>query len=491
MNIQQFISGNKTQLIAPAGYGKTHTIAKCISQTPENEKQLILTHTHAGIASIKEKFKKLNVPTNKYHIETITGFSQRYVLAYYVKNDVPPQEDTVNYYPFIIKKAKELFQLTSVKRTIQNSYKGLFVDEYQDCTKSQHEMLMVLSEILPIHILGDSMQGIFGFKEPLVCFEKDLNDFEKVEELDTPWRWNNNENNEQLGNNLNNIRNTLNSRNKAINLSEFDSIDFIKANEKDIYSNQSDFRQELNSLILDKSITSLLLIFPEYFVERSFKKGGIIDRAKIKAQIDYTNQLILLEAIDAKEFYSISKNIDDLVLNIYRKRKKIKSMNDNIFSRLFNKGNLKDWIKDDRLINKGGDKSIIKNKLEEKITSFTVSPSIKKLLNIILFMKKDMKFKTKRYDLLNSIIKSMKIAVSEKMTVYEAMVSHKNIVRRVGRKIKGKYIGTTLLTKGLEFDTVVIINAHRFEDYKHFYVAVTRACKKLIIFSEKNILQFN
>lgn len=494
MNIQKFISGNKTLLIAPAGYGKTHTLAECILYTPENEKQLILTHTHAGIISIKDKLKKLNVPTRKYHIETITGFSQRYVLAYYCDNNIPAQEDSNNYYPFIIKKAKELFQFTAVKRTVQYSYQGLFVDEYQDCTKSQHEMLMVLSEILPIHILGDSMQGIFGFKEPLVCFEKDLNDFEKVEELEIPWRWIKDGNNKQLGDNLKNIRNTLDSRNKTINLSEFDSINFIVADENDIYSNQSNLRQTLNSLITNRETNSLLLIFPEYINKnngRNIPKGGINDRGKIKTQIDYSNQLILLEAIDAKDFYSITKIIDDLVLNISRKRKKIKSMNDNLFTKLFNKSNLNDWIKDDRLINKGGDKSIIKNKLEEKINSFIVSPSIKKLLDIIFFMKKDMKFKTKRYDLLNSIIKSMNIAISEKMTVYEAMVSHKNIVRRVGRKIHGKCIGTTLLTKGLEFDTVAILNAHRIEDYKHFYVAVTRACKKLVVFSEKNILQFN
>ena len=491
MNINKFISGNKTLLIAPAGYGKTHTIAKCILQTPENEKQLILTHTHAGITSIRGKFKKLNVPTSKYHIETITGFAQRYVLAYYVGNDIPPQEDSGIYYSFLIKIAKKLFKKNSIKRTVKYSYNGLFVDEYQDCTKSQHEMLMVLSEILPIHILGDPMQGIFGFKEPLVDFENDLNDFEKVEELDTPWRWNKEGNNLQLGNNLKNIRNALKSRNKRINLSEFASINFIEANEKDIYSNNSVLRQTLNNLITNREINSLLLIFPEYFDERSFKKGGINDRAKIKAQIDYSNQLILLEAIDAKDFYIISKNIDDLILNISRKRKKIKVMNDKLFLKLFNKGDLNKWIKDDRLINKNGNNRIIKNVLEKITNDFISSPSTRKLLDIILFMKKDLKFKTKRYDLLDSIIKSMNIAITEKISVYNAMVKHKNIVRRVGRKVQGKYIGTTLLTKGLEFDTVVILNAHRIDDYKHFYVAITRACNKLIIFSKKKILEFN
>lgn len=497
MNINKFILGNKTLLIAPAGYGKTHMIAECILHTPENEKQLILTHTNAGIASIKEKLKKLSVSTHKYHIETITGFAQKYVLAYYIGNDIPPQESSKDYYPFIIKNAKELFQKNSIRRVVKCSYNGLFIDEYQDCTKSQHEMLIVLAEILPIHILGDPMQGIFGFNEPLIDFEKDLIDFEKIDGFDTPWRWKKDENNEQLGIDLKNIRNTLNSPNKIINISEIDSIDFIIADEKDIHSKQSNFRQKLNDLIINKNNTqdlkSLLLIFPEYINKdngKNIPKGTINDRAKIKAKIDYKNQLILLEAIDAKDFYSISKNIDDLVLNISRKKKQIKSIND-IFLKLFNKTNLNKWIKDNRLIDKRGDKSIEKNKLNEKMNSFIKSSTIKELLDIVLFMKNILKFKTKRYDLFNSIIESMNIAISEKRTVYEAMINHKNIIRRVGRKIHGKCIGTTLLTKGLEFDTVVIVDAHRIEDYRHFYVAATRACKKLIIFSEKKILDFN
>jgi len=259
----------------------------------------------------------------------------------------------------------------------------------------------------------------------------------------------------------------------------------------DIYDYRSNFRQELNALIINREISSLLLIFPEYTNERNIPKGGIIDRAKTKSKIDYSNQLILLEAIDDKDFYIISKNIDNLVSNISRKRKKIKSMNDNLFLKLFNSTNLKECIKDNTLIKKTGDNNTVKNILDKKINSFIVSPSIKELLDIVLFMKKDMKFKTKRNDLLNSIIKSMRIAISEKRTVYEAMTNHKNIVRRVGRKIDGKFIGTTLLTKGLEFDTVAILNAHRIKDYKHFYVAATRACKKLIIFSEKEDLGFN
>lgn len=72
--------------------------------------------------------------------------------------------------------------------------------------------------------------------------------------------------------------------------------------------------------------------------------------------------------------------------------------------------------------------------------------------------------------------------------MFEAMKLLKTRVRHQGRKIHGKYIGTTLLTKGLEFDSVVIWEADKFEDAKNFYVAISRACKKLIVITEKTTL---
>lgn len=69
-------------LIAPAGHGKTTAIADCIMQCPEESRYLILTHTHAGIASLRAKFNEKNIPQKKYQLDTITGFAQRYVLSF-------------------------------------------------------------------------------------------------------------------------------------------------------------------------------------------------------------------------------------------------------------------------------------------------------------------------------------------------------------------------------------------------------------------------
>lgn len=66
------------------------------------------------------------------------------------------------------------------------------------------------------------------------------------------------------------------------------------------------------------------------------------------------------------------------------------------------------------------------------------------------------------------------------------MTQLKNRERRMGRKADIANIGTTLLTKGLEYDVVVIANAEEIKDRSNFYVAISRACKQLHILSSKD-----
>lgn len=72
---KEFICCNRGLLIAPAGHGKTTAIADCLLQCPKSSCQLVLTHTHAGIASLRNKFRKKDVPSSCYQLDTITGFS--------------------------------------------------------------------------------------------------------------------------------------------------------------------------------------------------------------------------------------------------------------------------------------------------------------------------------------------------------------------------------------------------------------------------------
>lgn len=482
--IEEFLEGDKNLLIAPAGYGKTYTLAECLQYTPDNEKQLILTHTHAGIASIKEKIKSKGVPSSKYNVQTITGFAQKYVLALH-SGDLGVGQGDKEYFNNIIKAAIRLLKSDAVKRIVTASYNGLFVDEYQDCDIFQHEMIMLLSEVLPTRLLGDEMQGIFDFSSdaPLVSFKNNLKDF-KISKLETPWRWKSNGNNEHLGEDLKVIRGILESDNKVIDLRRFRSIEKLH-----IYDNinKKPFItfNRLNKLADEAHRTNqnVVVITPE----RS-SYSNINTRIRIQSALK--NRYKILESFDEKTYYKVSEDIDKAIDVTTQNRNLYTDITNRILKTLFHKSDVNMWFGDNKVKNKRGNYKTNSDQLNNLTDTFLKEPdaySLNELLNFIIY---ELKFKTTRPSLVYGIKSALKNAVENDTTVHEAMVQHKNIRRRMGRNISGCSIGTTLLTKGLEFDTVAIIDAHLFESYKHFYVAITRACKNLIIYSKQNVLRF-
>ena len=471
MDYQEFVSKDKSLVIAPAGFGKTHSLALCLNHTPEDEKQLILTHTHAGVASIKEKIKSINIRKSKYHIETITGFAQKYVLSYYCKTEIPPQEDTTNYFPFIIKIATDLFDIESIQRIITNSYNGLFVDEYQDCTIEQHNLILKLSNILPTHILGDPMQGIFDFTGTLVSFDEDLDSFEELEPLTTPWRWIKTDS-RSLGSDLTDIRNKLKSK-ETIDLSSYTSIEFYKCEENDWCFPRTEYRNCINRLL---SEDSLLIIHPE----------SSTIHPRVRMIKSFKNRLSLIESIDSKDFYQIAKLIDEWDHNFA-----IQLVKD-LSYKLFSKTGLDNWFnaKGFKRKNSDNDKLALQES-KQLVEELQINFNFNKLISVLYCIKELPKVICYRKNLFYSICKALETAYADNKCVYDGMVDHRNLIRRVGKKYYTRCIGTTLLTKGLEFDTVAIINAHKFDNYKHFYVAITRASNKLIIFSNSETIDFN
>lgn len=486
MAYSEFLKDKRGFLVAAAGHGKTYAITKCIEQSPDNEVQLILTHTHAGIASLKEKFKKNKISSSKYHIETISGLAQRYVLSFNL--DPLPEQSERTYFHEIVNKAVKLFQYKSIRKIIEYSYASIFVDEYQDCSKLQHEMILNLGINMPIHIFGDPLQGIFDFNDEAVDFERDLSMFKQYELLKTPWRWCVNGNNKQLGDYIFKIREQLLSDANTISLvsSPINQIYLLEYDEDSMFVHINNIIKNINEL---QYFNSLLILVPDYY-KNNIPQGSIEKRAKLKCRIDFTNELYLLEAIDDNSFYSISEEIDDLVVNIKRKIKRYKFIS-NILKKLFNKTEVNKWFCENHIRHK---QKPNKKKGEELalICDFLIAnPSYSNCLNLLLFFKDTLRARSLRIGLRNKIIKCVKVAIENDTTVFEEMEQSKNQLRHIGRKIEGKCLGTTLLTKGLEFDTVVIVGAQNFKDKKNFYVAISRACKSLIIFTNSKRLSFD
>lgn len=473
MDYNAFVSGEKNFLIAPAGHGKTYTIAACLKCTMGL--QLILTHTHAGVASIKEKVRSMNIPKGSCHIETISSYAQKYVKAFYCGTDIPDQSDTKNYYDFIVDKAFEILKLKPVGKVIRATYSGLYVDEYQDCSVRQHQMIMALSKWLPVHILGDPLQGIFGSlnreQGGSVNLPDDLieSGFNVIDKLDTPYRWLKDGHNRALGEALKRLRRNLESR-QPVNLEDYtDGIEIFVVKSNDKFNSKTDYGKTLGSVTKEKSV---LVIEP----------SGISVTPRERVAQRY-KQFMVLEAIDNEDFYQIASSMDELVQGFEYARFK-----EDVLFKLFGKTEINQWFSANKIKSKRGPNKAKAESLKSLIKGFEQDCTVEEIYQILSELEKEIGAKVKRRELFNSILKSLGEANMNKISVSEAMRNHRNNVRRAGRKCDGRVIGTTLLTKGLEFDIVVILDAHKISCPKHLYVAMTRACKRLIVFTEKKIL---
>lgn len=498
-----FLACERGLLIAPAGHGKTTAIADCLKLCPEDSCHLVLTHTHAGLASLKKKFKEKNITPSKYQLETIDGFAQRYVIAFLGSSVLPYYQDK-EYFSVAVKKCTEILQSTVVQNIIGLSFNGVFVDEYQDCTISQHNMIMAIAQNLPLHILGDPLQGIFDFeKERVIDFERDLPElfFRRFNMLNIPWRWA--KTNVALGGEILRIRDLLKGQAKEIKLSHMPECGIFLEQRKDANDSYSlEYRRWLSKTVHKYESNSTLIICPGYYDKNSkginVLKGDLKDRIKIKNQFDRSNSYLLLDAVDGISYYTVSKNIDNYIEKCSKGSRidPIKHLYDLLSSLYVSKSFLSKWISKKKV---GWDFTEKENNEEKKISdaiqkifiAFKERPSLAAFIDFLSSIKSMRGYSNHRPDFWAEIIRCAHNAISEGESLHCAMEKHRNRLRHLGRRIEGKCIGTTLLTKGLEFDTVIVMYPEKFEDKKNFYVAISRACKTLVFITNQANIKFN
>ena len=481
--INAYVACNRALLIAPAGHGKTHALVDCVKvEHDQGRYPLILTHTHAGIASIKEKMRQEGIPTEYAHVETILGFAQRYVLAY-VRHDQLPAADDGMYFPTILQKAVGLLAHLVIQSVITASYDSVYVDEYQDCTREQNQFVQLLADILPMHLMGDELQGIFDFDQ-LVSFDADLPGYMRFDCLTTPWRWRKEGNCAELGDKILEVRKMLDDGIgvdlKAIACPHFEFGLLPKQ------MSNHDFYQTIAKRISKIQSRSVLILVPN--IAKDGHPISIGERAKILSQIDYRRSFALLDAIDDRSYYSCAKEIDTFVTSFLRIRNPYKHLCDILHALTFYKTDFSPWINENRIVTRTGENRRRSEELMRLYETYSNSPSYANLYSLIGFFSNEIKCKIKRPMLCRSVLKVLRNA--EGTSAYSQMVQQKNKLRQIGRKVEGLCMGTTLLTKGLEFDDVIIFDAQLF-DKKNFYVAISRACKHLVIFTRKQVLDFD
>lgn len=199
-------------IVAPAGCGKTQLIAEALKRHTGPKPILVLTHTNAGVAALRGRLDKARINPSKYRLATIDGWAIRLISnfperANYDLNIITSHRPD---YPKIREAAFRLLKSGHVNDVVAASYSRLLVDEYQDCSIRQHAIVYYTSAVLPVSVMGDPMQAIFGFgNDPLADWLKHVCvHFTANGELERPWRWINAES-EVLGQWLLDIRRKL------------------------------------------------------------------------------------------------------------------------------------------------------------------------------------------------------------------------------------------------------------------------------------------
>ncbi len=174
---------------SPAGCGKTEAIVRAVGGYCADT-QLVLTHTHAGVDALRRRFRDHGVPSQKYHVDTIAGWAWGWVRKYPENAGYEGATDIAEWAK-VYAAMTALLDKDFVTRGIVNSYAGVIVDEYQDCTLPMHALIARLNALLPCRVLGDELQGIFDFNsEALVGWADVRAEFRHdLGALDTPYRW--------------------------------------------------------------------------------------------------------------------------------------------------------------------------------------------------------------------------------------------------------------------------------------------------------------
>jgi hypothetical protein len=128
------------------------------------------------------------------------------------------------------------------------------------------------------------------------------------------------------------------------------------------------------------------------------------------------------------------------------------------------------------------------SKTETVASSFAARPSYAGASALLAAISNDAGVRTHRPAVLRGCHRMLQLCgASGGPTPYEAAVQVREQSRLIGRPLAKRTVGSTLLLKGLEADTAVILKPELM-DRQHLYVAITRGARTLVICSNGTTL---
>jgi DNA helicase-2/ATP-dependent DNA helicase PcrA len=454
-------------ITAPAGCGKTQLITDTLKLNHFGKPVLLLTHTNAGVGALRARLKLAGVNPSIYRVSTIDGWVMRLIATFPSRSQHDPEIlklKSKTDYASIRDAAWGLLASGHVFDALQSTYSRVFVDEYQDCTLPQHQIIAWLATALPTCVLGDPLQAIFGFNEPLVNWEKDVfGYFPSAGHLSTPWRWRNVQN-EPLGQWLLQIRTSLKTR-QAIDLRsappqvQWIAIEAATAHEQRLEA----------ARVKTASIDHQVLVIGDSQNPRG--------QRKIASQ---TLGAVTVEAADLKDLTAFGRAFNPGspdALNVLLTFAQGLMTNLDVALYIRRIGSLST-----------GKAHNPATEAEQFGMSFMTTPNFESALLLLGALRDQPDVRVYRPEILRHCKKALSLASEGSITFEDATVSIREQNRYVGRPMSRRSVGSTLLLKGLEADIAVILNPEEM-DANHLYVALTRGARQVVVCSSTPILR--
>lgn len=451
-------------VVAAAGCGKTEQIVRAVQIT--EGRRLILTHTHAGVDVLRSRLKRHKVPSDKFRIDTIAGWCLRYSASFPKRSGLTCDAPKDVEWNAVYEAAAKLIKSGAVKGILVSSYSGVFVDEYQDCTGLQHQVIKAIAAYLPVCVFGDPLQAIFDFKgQKPVNWNVDVFPiFAKAGDLIIPWRW---EENSELANWLADVRRTL-EEGGAIDLTSRPKCVVWECLPDDPRFRQGKIVGVCKSVMGNARDEGLVVI----------GDGANINmRAKLAQQLA-TMGFSNIEPLGCKHLYSFAKDIEAATGHA-----RLEKVLDFICACMTGaeKTPFLNSVKSHQIGGKiGAAKFGDLVKIGIAVADGTMDESVLELIQGFHGRETTCLFRREMYFAMRS---ALKIRFARQYdTLTDAIWDVQNRIRHTGRPIGKRSIGSTLLVKGLEFEHAIIIHADNMSR-KDWYVALTRATNSVTILS--------
>ena len=461
-------------VVAPAGYGKTHLIAESTARSAG--RQLILTHTYAGVNALRRKMRTLRVSDKFHRIDTIASWAIRLSLSYSKTSgwDIERPYDN-DQWSTLYHACARLLDYEFVRRLVRASYDGLYVDEYQDCSITQHNIVLKLARDIPTRVLGDPLQGIFDFtgQDPVDWARDVENNFECLGSLDIPHRWLQ-AGMGSLGAWLNDVRQHLQQR-QPIDLGTDRpiAVRFVQPDDgpEALRRSQGNTCRYFNC---DRTHTVIAI-----------HAGSQQYKAKChNLARNLSGNFSSIEEIEGKDLFSFIQKIvrartgaARLYQVIEFAKKCMTGVSQNLPA-----GTIRGEHVRVRANTRNPEAARCAN-------AYLMAPNSCAMARLFLEIRRAANVRVIRADLLNRTLGVLnKHVLHPKLSLAEAAEQYHSEFRHKGRPIgRRKLIGTTLLVKGLEFDHAIVLDAESLSK-KELYVALTRAARSLTIISTTPVL---